>query len=801
MIIKMTKYRGGNIVMKEIKDDSYLNSDLPLETRVEILLSQMTLQEKVTQLGSIGPVKLMKDEEISMEKLNKYLKNGVGQISRIAGGSALEPQKAAQAANKIQEYLQENTRLGIPALIHEECLSGFMGKGGTTFPQSIGIASSWEPGLIKKITGEIRKQMKAIGSHLGLSPVADVARDIRWGRIEETFGEDQYLVACMVAAYIRGLHGGDPAKGVYATLKHFAGYSYSEGGRNHAPVNISKRELREKILFPFEAAIKTGELKSVMNAYHDIDGIPCAASRELLTDILRGEWGFDGIVVSDYFSIEMLYTEHKIVKNRKMAGIKALEAGLDIELPETECYGERLIKAVREGLISEAVINEAVRRHLRLKFKMNIFEDPYVEIGKVNQVFETKAQRKLAREAACKSMVLLKNENNLLPLNKELSSIAIIGPSADSTRNLLGDYAYSAHVDSKEDAIPIVSIREGIKNKLSPKTEVRYTPGCDIMSNSNTGFEAAVKAARKSEMAVVAVGGKSGLSGMGEDKEVEDDTVNFSEANFSSVMSNTTDTTGEHHDRTDLKLPGVQQELIKAIFETGTPVIVVLVNGRPLSINWAAENIPAILEAWLPGEEGGNAVADVLFGDYNPGGKLPVSIPRNVGQLPINYNRKSISHNRDYVFTSNRPLYPFGFGLSYTEFEYSDLQVTPNEVAPGSEVIIRFNLKNIGNCQGDETVQLYIQDEIASLTRPIKELKGFKRVILKPGEKKSVVFRFFPEQLAFYDRNMNLIVEPGSFKVMIGSSSENIRLKDEFKVKGEIKEIYTRKYFTGVKVK
>lgn len=783
-------------------NQNYLNSELDIETRVESLLAQMTLEEKVAQLGSIGPVKLMEKGKISSEKLDEFLKNGIGQITRIAGASALGPENAAIAANLVQEYLEKNTRLGIPALIHEECLSGYMGKEGTTYPQAIGMASSWDPELIKKITTEIRKQMRVIGSHLGLSPLADVARDPRWGRIEETFGEDQYLVAVMVTAYAKGLHGDNPTKGVYATLKHFAGHGYPEGGRNHAPVNISERELREHFLFPYEAAIKTAEVKSIMNAYHDIDGIPCAASEELLTDILRGEWGFDGIVVSDYMSIEMLHSNHKVASTKKESGIMALKAGLDVELPEIVCYGDNLIEAVEDGLISESVIDESVRRHLRAKFRLGIFDKRYVVTENLDDVFETKEQRELAREAARKSIVLLKNENNILPLDKNIKSIALIGPSADSTRNLLGDYAYSAHVDSKKDAVRVVSIKEGIEKIVSKETEIKFAQGCGIMEQSKDGFAKAVKIAAESELAVVVVGGKSGLSGLNDEHgKNDDDLIDFETGmTFNTELTNTTDTTGEHHDRTDLKLPGVQQELVKAIHKTGTPVVAILVNGRPLAIEWIAENIPAVVETWLPGEEGGNAVADIIFGDYNPGGKLPVSIPRNVGQIPINYNRKNISHYRDYVFANNRPLYPFGHGLSYTQFEYSDLTISSREITGISDIIIECNIKNTGQLTGDEVVQLYINDEYATRTRPIKELKGFKRITLQTGESKRVRFILSSEQLAFHDKDMNLVVEEGNFKVMIGSSSEEIHLTDSFKVLNNIVLSRFRKYFTRVEV-
>lgn len=772
------------------------SAEKKINDSVEAILSEMTLEEKLAQLGSIGPKNILEGEKFSPAKAREKLEHGIGQISRIAGASGLEPEKAARAANELQEFLLEETESSIPAMIYEECLSGYMGKRGTVYPQTIGLGSTWSPELIEKMGKEISKQIRAMGGHLG-APIADVIRDMRWGRVEECFGEDQYLVSELITAYVQGLQGDDLTEGVIAILKHLGGHGLHEGGRNHAPVNISPRELRENYLLPFEAAIRVGNAKSVMNAYHDIDGTPCACSRELLTEILREEWGFDGIVVSDYFSIEMLHTEHKVAEDKKKAAIKALAAGLDIELPETNCYGNYLREAVQEGLISMEVIDEAVRRHLRVKMKLGLFQDPYVAPDKCKDVFETKKQRELARKLACKSMVLLKNENDLLPLAKDLKSIAVIGPSAGSTRNLLGDYAYSAHVDSPEDAVEVISILEGIEETVSEETELKHAPGCSIMGESREGFAEAIAVAEESDVAIVVVGGKSGLSGLSENDPVEEETVDFQETNFAREMKNTTDTTGEHHDRTDLQLPGVQEELLKEIHKTGTPVIVVLVNGRPLSVNWAAENVPAIIEAWLPGEEGGNAVADVLFGDYNPGGKLPVSIPRTVGQTPINYNRKHLSCYRDYVFSSNEPLYPFGYGLSYTSFAYSDLKIEVKEAS--AEVETSVKVKNTGSYAGEEVVQLYFNDEYASRTRPVKELKGFKRISLKPGEEKEIRFKTSVDQLAFYNQDMELIVEPGTFTVMVGSASNDIRLEGKFELTGKVRKIAgERNFFSKV---
>ncbi|MFW5790635.1 MAG: glycoside hydrolase family 3 N-terminal domain-containing protein [Bacillota bacterium] len=770
------------------------------------LIKKMNLKEKVAQLGSFSPERVMKKRKFSKEKADKFIKDGIGQISRVAGATDLSPEEAANVYNDLQKYLKEETRLGIPAIVHEECLSGFMGKGGTTYPQAIGMASSWNPSLLNEMSNQIRIQMRATGATQALSPLADLGRDPRWGRIEETYGEDPYLAAEMANAYVSGLQSDNLKNGAIATLKHFAGHGSCEGGRNHAPVNVSEKEFRETFLFPYEAVIRERGVGSIMNAYHDVDGIPAASSKKLLTDILRGEWEFDGIVVSDYFSINMLHTDHRVAKSQKMAAVMALEAGLDIELPNTDCY-EYLIEAVEEGLLSEAVIDQAVRRHLKTKKKLGLFENRFVDEAKVSAVFETSEQRELARKAAGESFVLLKNENDLLPLDKDLSSIAVIGPSADNTRNMLGDYAYSAHVESKEDAIPIVSILDGVKNKLSDQVEINYAQGCPVIDEDRSGFAEAIELAEKSEVAVMVLGGKSGLANVIEE---EDDGGNIDEEGFygldnmtfSTTIKNITDTAGEHNDRTDLELPGLQLELLKEIEATGTPVVLVLINGRPLSINWAQDNIPAIIEAWLPGEEGGNALADIIFGDENPAGKLPVSIPKNTGQLPINYNRKSMSHNRDYIFKDNRPLYPFGFGLSYTDFKYSNLKIDQKQVKSLADIKIEFELKNTGQRAGAEVAQLYINDPYASRTRPIKELKGFKKVYLEPGESKKIEFTLNTEQLAFYSPEDELIVEAGKYNIMIGSSAEDIELNDVIEVK-ETKAIsqYYRKYFTKTAVK
>ncbi|MBT1280218.1 glycoside hydrolase family 3 N-terminal domain-containing protein [Thermoanaerobacter sp. CM-CNRG TB177] len=779
---------------------SYLDPKQPVEKKVENLLAQMTIEEKIAQLSGIWVYEILDDMmKFSYEKANRLMTHGIGQITRLGGASNLSPQETVKIANQIQKYLVENTRLGIPALIHEESCSGYMAKGATIFPQTIGVASTWNPKLVEKMASVIREQMKAVGARQALAPLLDVTRDPRWGRTEETFGEDPYLVMHMGVSYIRGLQTENLKEGVIATGKHFVGYGNSEGGMNWAPAHIPMRELYEIFLYPFEAAVKEAKLGSIMPGYHELDGIPCHKSKQLLTDILRKNWGFDGIVVSDYFAINQLYEYHRLASNKKEAAKLALEAGVDVELPSTDCYGLPIKELIEQGDIDIDFVNDAVRRILKAKFLLGLFENPYVDEKRVVEIFDTQEQRQLAYKIAQESIVLLKNESNLLPLKKDLQSIAVIGPNADNIRNMIGDYAYPCHIESllemrekdnvfntplpegleaKDIYVPIVSVLQGIKEKVSPKTKVIYAKGCDVISDDTAGFNKAVEIAKQADVAIVVVGDRAGL----------------------------TDgcTSGESRDRADLNLPGVQEQLVKAIYETGTPVVVVLINGRPMSISWLAEKIPAIIEAWLPGEEGGRAIADVIFGDYNPGGKLPISIPCSVGQLPVYYYHKPsggrTNWKGDYVESSTKPLYPFGYGLSYTEFLYSNLNISNPKVSTQEGIIeISVDVKNIGKVKGDEVVQLYIHREFLSVTRPVKELKGFKRITLDVGEQKTVIFQLSSEQLGFYNEEMEYVVEPGRVEVMIGSSSEDIRLFGSFEIVGEVKKT-DKKFMTQVRV-
>jgi beta-glucosidase len=604
-----------------------------------------------------------------------------------------------------------------------------MGLGGTIFPQMIGLASSWNPALAEQVTNEIRQQLLAVGARQGLGPVLDVASDPRWGRTEETFGEDPLLVAQFGMAYIRGLQGESMKSGVMATGKHFVGHSLSAGGLNCGPVQLGPHALWDVYLMPFQAAIQEANIKSIMNAYPELDGELVAASREILTDLLRGKLGFKGIVVSDYHAIAMIHSYHHVAPDERTAAVKAFKAGIDMELPTRACYGEPLRAALEAGEVSMEEIDAIVRRILGIKFELGLFENPYVDEGVVPTFFETAEQRALSREAARQSMVLLKNDG-LLPLAKP-NTIAVIGPNADAPRHLLGDYSYhsmfelmasspthgSPFISSvgeehvRANAVQIPSILDDIRAHVGTHTKVLYTRGCPVAEADRSGFDEAIRIARQADVVILVLGDKSGL---------------------------TPDcTSGETRDRAELGLPGVQEELVKAVFAVGKPVAAVLVNGRPLSIPWLDEHIPAILEAWLPGEEGAAAIAEVLFGAANPGGKLPVTVPRSVGQVPICYNQKPSGGRShwyiDYVEMEASPLYPFGHGLSYTTFAYSDLHISSEKASSGEEVEISLSMTNTGKVAGDEVVQLYVCDEYASMPRPVKELKGFSRVPLSPG--------------------------------------------------------------------
>ena len=761
-----------------------------MQAKVNELLGRMTLEEKVAQLQGIWMYELQTKGVLDEARVSARLKNGIGQISRVGGASTYPPLEAARIYNRLQRFLKENTRLGIPAIDHEECCVGAMIPGASIFPQIIGLASTFEPDLARQMTTVIRSQMLAIGARQGLAPVLDVARDPRWGRVEETFGEDPTLVSQFGVAYIQGLQGDDLRQGVMATGKHFVGHAFSQGGLNCGPVHIGWRDLWDVYLAPFQAAIRDAGLATMMNAYPEVDGEVVAASKKILTDLLRDTLGFDGPVVSDYEAVLMLHTYHNLAETRKQAAIKALTAGIDVELPTVTCYGDDLMDAVKSGELNIETVDQSVRRHLEKKFKLGLFDNPYVDEKHVLEVFDTQANRQLAYDIACKSLVLLKNDG-ILPLKASGLKLAVIGPNADSSRSLMGDYSYAAVCELlkampdenssfgalTEEGLKAITVKvptflDEMKARFG-SSGLQYVMGCEINSDDESGFDEAVTAAQTADVAILVMGGRSGL------------TMDC--------------TTGEFRDTTDLGLPGVQEKLVKAILATGKPVVLVLIDGRPVSMPELVEPVKAILETWVPGEEGARAIVNALFGDVNPGGKLPISIPRSAGQVPVFYNHKpSGMHSNkygDYVNEKVTPLFPFGHGLSYTEFEYGNLKINEKQVSADGTVNISLTVKNNGERPGDEVVQFYIRDEFADMPRPVKELKGFTRISLQPGETKQVIFHLPVNQLAYYDGDLKLVLEPGTFKVMIGSSSKDIRLEGEFAVSGKNKSLIRDRVF------
>ncbi|WP_199174779.1 glycoside hydrolase family 3 N-terminal domain-containing protein [Halegenticoccus soli] len=760
----------------------YRDASVPTERRVEDLLDRMTLEEKVAQLTSISPIPVagfpgsddaLIDEDGALDRIRalELFENGVGHVTRVGGGGGLDPDRAAAVTVELQDLLVAETRLGIPAIPHEECLAGYMGPGGTTYPQAIGLASTWDPDLIEGMTKRIREQLLAIGTVHALSPVLDVARDPRWGRTEETFGEDPQLVAEMAGAYIRGLQGEDPREGVSATVKHFAGHGVGEGGKNRPTAHLGERKLREVHLYPFEVAVRQAGVESVMNAYHDIDGVPCAADRELLTGVLREEWGFDGPVVSDYFSVMHLITEHGVAETPREAAVRALTAGIDVELPAVDCY-DRLVDAVDSGEISEAAVDTAVRRVLRQKFRKGLFETRGVDPDDAGAAFGSDVNREYARKLARESVTILKNDG-LLPLS-DPDSVAVVGPKADAPVGQLGDYTYPAHYPDEELTRHVVTPLEAFESRLGEDV-VTYSEGCTTTGSTTDGFDETIAVASDSDVTVAFVGARSALA-------LTDDVESRAE-------QPDLPTSGEGADVTDLSLPGVQNDLLEELHATGTPLVVVIVSGKPHTVTWADEHVPAVVHAWLPGEEGGHGIADVLFGDDDPGGRLPISIPKNVGQLPVYYSRRPNSRNERHVYTDSDPLYPFGHGCSYTEFAYGDLELSDREIGPAGTVTAAVTVENTGERAGSEVVQLYVSECEPSLVRPVQELKGFRRVRLDAGEAVRISFELSATMLASHDLNMTLAVEPGPFEVRVGRSAAAIETTETFDVVGNRYEI------------
>lgn len=750
---------------------AYKDPSFSIDVRLSDLLSRMTLEEKVGQL--LCPLgwemyEIHGNEVCPSGKFKQLIKErNVGMLwatyradpwTKKTLANGLNPEMAAKAGNALQKYVMENTRLGIPMFLAEEAPHGHMAIGATVFPTGIGMAATWSPELVKEVGQVIAKEIRSQGGHISYGPVLDLTRDPRWSRVEETFGEDPVLSGTLGASMVDGLGGGNLSQkyATIATLKHFLAYAVPEGGQNGNYASVGIRDLHQNFLPPFRKAIDAGAL-SVMTSYNSIDGIPCTSNHYLLTQLLRNEWKFRGFVVSDLYSIEGIHESHFVAPTKENAAIQSVMAGVDVDLGG-DAY-TNLCHAVQSGQMDKAVIDTAVCRVLRMKFEMGLFEHPYVDPKIAAKTVRRKEHIELARKIAQSSITLLKNENSILPLSKMINKVAVIGPNADNRYNMLGDYT-APQEDSN-----VKTVLDGIITKLSP-SRVEYVRGCAIRDTTVNEIEQAIEAARRSEVVIVVVGGSSARDFKTSYKETgaavaEEGSVSDMEC-------------GEGFDRASLSLLGRQQELLESLQKTGKPLIVVYIEGRPLEKNWASEYADALLTAYYPGQEGGNAIADVLFGDYNPSGRLPISVPRSVGQIPVYYNQKA-PRNHDYVEVSSSPLYSFGYGMSYTTFEYSDLQVVQKSARCFE---VSFKVKNTGKYDGEEVSQLYMRDEYASVVQPMKQLKHFERFHLKKGEEKKVTFVLTEEDFFLVNYTLKKVVESGNFHLMIGAASNDIRLQN-----------------------
>ena len=759
------------IFAQQVSVLTYQNPNLSIDIRLADLLSRMTLEEKVGQL--LCPLgwemyEIHGSEVYPSGKFKQLIKErNAGMLwatyradpwTKKTLANGLNPELSAKAGNALQKYVMENTRLGIPMFLAEEAPHGHMAIGATVFPTGIGMAATWSPELVKEVGQVIAKEIRSQGGHISYGPVLDLTRDPRWSRVEETFGEDPVLSGILGASMVDGLGGGNLSQkyATIATLKHFLAYAVPEGGQNGNYASVGIRDLHQNFLPPFRKAIDAGAL-SVMTSYNSIDGIPCTSNHYLLTQLLRNEWKFRGFVVSDLYSIEGIHESHFVALTKENAAIQSVTAGVDVDLGG-DAY-TNLCHAVQSGQMDKAVIDTAVCRVLRMKFEMGLFEHPYVDPKIAAKTVRRKEHIELARKIAQSSITLLKNENSILPLSKTINKVAVIGPNADNRYNMLGDYT-APQEDSN-----VKTVLDGILTKLSP-SRVEYVRGCAIRDTTVNEIEQAIEAARRSEVVIVVVGGSSARDFKTSYKETgaavaEEGSVSDMEC-------------GEGFDRASLSLLGRQQELLESLQKTGKPLIVVYIEGRPLEKNWASEYADALLTAYYPGQEGGNAIADVLFGDYNPSGRLPISVPRSVGQIPVYYNKKA-PRNHDYVEVSSSPLYSFGYGMSYTTFEYSALQVVQKSARCFE---VSFKVKNTGKYDGEEVAQLYMRDEYASVVQPMKQLKHFERFYLKKGEEKKVTFVLTEEDFFLVNYTLKKVVESGNFHLMIGAASNDIRLQN-----------------------
>ncbi|WP_339237452.1 glycoside hydrolase family 3 N-terminal domain-containing protein [Paenibacillus sp. FSL R5-0517] len=777
---------------------TYKDQSKSVEERVQHLLSLMTTEEKVGQLTQPFGWQTYTNDQGNIT-LNESFKQQVenGGIGSLYGALRADPwtgvtlenglsaREGAEAVNLIQRYAVEHSRLGIPILIGEECSHGHMAIDGTVYPVPLLLGSTWNVDLYREMCQAVARETRAQGGAVTYSPVLDVVRDPRWGRTEECFGEDPFLIGELAVASVEGLQGEslDRDDAVAATLKHFVGYGSSEGGRNAGPVHMGWRELLEVDLYPFRKAVEAGAV-SIMPAYNEIDGTPCTVNTELLEDVLRKDWGFDGLVITDCGAINMLASGHDVATDGLDASVQAIEAGIDMEM-SGEMFEQYLVQAVAEGKLDVQVLDQAVSRVLALKFRLGLFEQPYVDADRATEVIGSEQHIQLARQLAAEGVVLLKNEADTLPLSiGNLGRIAVIGPNADQAYNQLGDYT------SPQPKSKVATVLDGIRSKLANRMDLQtekssvgfvtdgssvdqvlYAPGCRIKGDSKEGFERAIEVASQADTVIMVVGGSSARD-FGEGTiDLKTGASNVSDHSWNDMEC------GEGIDRMTLGLAGVQLELIQEIHKLGKKLVVVYINGRPITEPWVDEHADAILEAWYPGQEGGHAIADILFGDVNPSGKLTISIPKHVGQLPIYYNGKR-SRGKRYLEEDLEPRYAFGYGLSYTTFEYSEPQLSDASMTAGDSVTVSVNVTNTGPYAGAEVVQMYISDVVSSLTRPAKELKGFAKVNLEPGETQTVEFRIGAEQLQYIGRDLKPVVEPGLFHIHIGGSVNDTHMTE-----------------------
>ena len=758
----------------------YKDPQRPIKERVADLLARMTPEEKYAQMhawwlvlspdGNHRERTDMSDEFAGVSEqtaLSERLKLGVGQITRPLGTHIVDARTGVRAANRLQKMLMEETRLGIPALFHEECLVGLLCKDATLFPSSLNYGSTWDPELVKRAAQQIGEEARSTGCKQGLAPVLDVSRDVRWGRTEETFGEDPWLVGVMACAYVEGLQG--EKRDVLATLKHYVGHSFSEGARNHAPVHLGFRELNDTFLLPFEMAVKRANAGSVMPAYHDIDNQPGHSDRFLLTTVLRERWGFDGIVVADYGGVSLLHQHHGVSHDPAESAALAFNAGLDVELPKDDC-ARHLAEAVARGLITPEKIDEIVARTLTEKFRLGLFEHPYTDEHAIS--LQSATTRQVAREVATRSMTLLENRD-ALPLSGQ-QTVAVVGPTADDPLALLSGYSFPVHLiisDMVEKTSQVTTPLAALRDYLGAD-RVRYAKGCHIIEQRMAGAPVfpgdssgkpmqsspvsqdlsliadAVRAAQESDVVVACVGDLAGLFQSG--------------------------TVGEGSDTDSLNLPGVQQQLLQALVDTGKPVVVVMTGGRPYSLQGLESKVAALMLAWAPGQEGGWAIADALTGRVEPQGRLVVSVPKSAGAMPFYYNHKLKSGGTPFAFHFGA-RYPFGYGKGWGDFQFGTPELAESQVVIDGEIALRVTVTNRADRRGSEVVQLYVRDKVASLVRPLQELKAFQRVTLAPGEQATLTFTLPVDMLNFTSYEGQRIVEPGEFELQVGRSSADIQ--------------------------